>query len=114
MGPSLWASLWNGQGRRPALRCGPVTWTFDRLFAEIRGAEAALRARGVGPGDLATILSLNTPETVAAVSLPASRICTRVMFTRFREIRRLMARFRRMLVRPSRERIRLYRTMITR
>lgn len=67
MGPSLWASLWNGQGRRPALRCGPVTWTFDRLFAEIRGAEAALRARGVGPGDLVTILSLNTPETVAAV-----------------------------------------------
>ena len=69
MGPALWASLWNGQGapRRPALRCGDVSWTFARLFDEIRGAEAALRARGVGPGDLVTVLSLNTPETVAAV-----------------------------------------------
>ena len=69
MHASLWASLWNGQGTpdRPALLCGDVTWSFARLFAEIRRTEAALRARGVGPGDLVTILSLNTPETVAAV-----------------------------------------------
>ena len=69
MGPPLWASLQNGQGApdRPALRCGDVSWSFARLSAEIRGVEAALRARGVGPGDLVTILSLNTPETVAAV-----------------------------------------------
>ena len=69
MGPALWASLWNGQGTpaQPALRCGEITWTFARLFDEIRRAEAALRARGVGPGDLVTILSLNTPEAVAAV-----------------------------------------------
>ena len=69
MGPALWASLWTGQGapHRPALRCGDVTWTFARLFDEIQGAEAALRSHGVGPGDLVTILSLNTPEAVAAV-----------------------------------------------
>jgi len=69
MGPALWSSLWNGQGApdRPALRCGQVTWTFARLFDEIRRTEAALRACGVSPGDLVTILSLNTPETVAAV-----------------------------------------------
>ena len=69
MNPPLWASLWNGQGApdRPALRCGDLTWTYDRLFLEIGRTEAALRAHGVGPGDLVTILSLNTPETVAAV-----------------------------------------------
>ena len=69
MNPPLWASLWSGQGEpdRPALRCGDLTWTYDRLFLEIRRTEAALRANGVGPGDLVTILSLNTPETVAAI-----------------------------------------------
>ena len=69
MGPSLWASLWQGAGapEQTALRCGDVTWTFARLFDEIRRAEAGFRARGIGPGDLVTILSLNTPETVAAV-----------------------------------------------
>ena len=69
MGPALWVSLWLGEGRpeQPALRCGDVTWTFARLLDEIRRTEAAFRAHGVGPGDLVTILSLNTPETVAAV-----------------------------------------------
>ena len=69
MGPALWTSLWTGAGEpdRPALRCGEITWSFARLFDEIRRAEAALRARGVKAGDLVTILSLNTPETVAAV-----------------------------------------------
>ena len=34
MNPPLWASLWNGQGEpdRPAIRCGDLTWTYDRLF----------------------------------------------------------------------------------
>ena len=69
MGPALWVSLWLGEGRpeQPALRCGDVTWTFARLLDEIRRTEAAFRAHGVGPGDLVTILSLNTPETVAAL-----------------------------------------------
>ena len=69
MGVPLWESLWTGPGEpsRPALCCGDLTWTFERLLLEIRRTEAALRLRGVRPGDLVTILSLNTPETVAAV-----------------------------------------------
>ena len=69
MGPSLYSALWRGKGEtgRPALRCGDRSLTFGELFEEILRAEAGLRALGVGPGDLVTIFSLNTPETVAAV-----------------------------------------------
>lgn len=39
------------------------------------------------------VSTISMPETVAAASLPASRICTRVTFTRFAEIKRAMPRF---------------------
>lgn len=50
----------------PALRCGEQSWTYREFFTEIRRAEAGLRALGVQPGELVTILSLNTPEAIAA------------------------------------------------
>ena len=69
MGPSFHGSLWNGQGEpsQPALLCGDAAWTFEQMLDEIRQAEAGLRALGVREGDLVSIFSLNTPETVIAV-----------------------------------------------
>lgn len=69
MARSIHGALWRGAGRgdRPALLCGDTLRTFDEFFKEIRQAEAGLRALGVRAGELVTVLSLNTPETVAAV-----------------------------------------------
>lgn len=69
MGQAIFQDLWQGnQGREEAvaIRCGDRTLTFGAFFRQILQAEAGLRARGVGPGDLVTILSLNTPEAVIA------------------------------------------------
>ena len=41
------------------------------------------------------------PDTVAEASLPASRIWTRVMFTRFLEMMRETSRFRTMVTMPT-------------
>lgn len=61
----LWRAI-EAAPDRPALRCGDRSLTFAALREEILRAEAGLRRRGVRAGDLVTILSLNTPETVAA------------------------------------------------
>lgn len=69
MGGAIYQDLWRGKEELKeavAIRCGSRAMTFGALFQEILRAEAGLRARGVGPGDLVTILSLNTPEAVAA------------------------------------------------
>lgn len=69
MARAPYQDLWQGkEGMEEALaiRCGPVSLTFGAFFREILSAEAGLRALGVGPGDLVTILSLNTPQAVAA------------------------------------------------
>ena len=69
MGRAPFEDLWRAVETapdRPALRCGDRSWTFADFRAEILRAEAGLRRRGVRAGDLVTILSLNTPETIAA------------------------------------------------
>ena len=66
---SMYQDLWQGKEAllaQPALRCGDTTLSFDDFFASILQAEAGLRAMGVQPGELVTILSLNTPESVIA------------------------------------------------
>lgn len=65
----MYADLWQGNVSRldqPALRCGDQAWTFGRFFDQILRAEAGLRALGVRAGEFVTILSVNTPETIAA------------------------------------------------
>lgn len=65
----MYADLWQGNGSnldKPALRCEETVWTFARFFDQILRAEAGLRALGVQPGEFVTILSMNTPETIAA------------------------------------------------
>lgn len=65
----LYADLWQGKEaltQTVALRCGEKSLTFGVLFQEILRAEAGLRALGVGPGDLVTLITLNTPEAVIA------------------------------------------------
>ena len=69
MGPAIHQDLWQGKEgleEAVAIRCGNQSLSFGTFFQEILRAEAGLRARGVGPGDLVTILSLNTPEAVIA------------------------------------------------
>lgn len=69
MGHAIFEDLWQGKGDKldcPALRCGDHTLTFGAFFDLIRRAEAGLRALGVQPGEFVTILSMNTPETIAA------------------------------------------------
>lgn len=69
MGHAIFEDLWQGKADRldrPAIRCGDHTWTFGTFFDQIRRAEAGLRALGVQPGELVTIFSMNTPETIAA------------------------------------------------
>ena len=65
----IYADLWQGNGSnldKPALRCEDTVWTFEELFDQILRAEAGLRALGVQAGEFVTILSMNTPETIAA------------------------------------------------
>lgn len=65
----MYQDLWQGKEAlmaQPALRCGDVSLSFDAFFEAIRQAEAGLRAMGVKAGELVTILSLNTPESVIA------------------------------------------------
>lgn len=69
MGRAPFEDLWRAAEAAPdriALRCGERAMTFAALRTEILRAEAGLRQRGVRAGDLVTILSLNTPETIAA------------------------------------------------
>lgn len=65
----IFADLWQGKEAiqdQPALLCGDHTWSFRQFFDQILRAEAGLRALGVRAGELVTILSMNTPETIAA------------------------------------------------
>ena len=65
----LHQDLWNGKETLPetvALRCGEKQLTFGDFFQDILRAEAGLRSLGVGPGDLVTLITLNTPEAVIA------------------------------------------------
>lgn len=65
----LYADLWQGKEdlmQAVALRCGEERMTFGTFFQAILQAEAGLRALGVGPGDLVTLITLNTPEAVVA------------------------------------------------
>jgi long-chain acyl-CoA synthetase len=69
MGTPLYADLWQGKEdlmQTVALRCGEKSLTFDAFFQAILRAEAGLRVLGVGPGDLVTLITLNTPEAVIA------------------------------------------------
>lgn len=69
MSGAVWQDLWRGKegcGAAAALRCGDRELTFSALFDQILRAEAGLRRLGVGPGDLVTLFTLNTPEAVAA------------------------------------------------
>ena len=69
MKKAIWQDLWQGmQGREQtiALRCGDQAVTVQDFFQEILQAEAGLRRLGVGPGDLVTLITLSTPEAVAA------------------------------------------------
>lgn len=69
MAQTIHGALWQGnEGREEtlALRCGDESLTFGAFFDRIRRAEAGLRAIGVGAGDLVTIFSLGTPETIIA------------------------------------------------
>ena len=69
MKKAIWQDLWQGmQGREQtiALRCGDQAVTVQDFFQEILRAEAGLRRLGVGPGDLVTLITLSTPESVAA------------------------------------------------
>ena len=56
-----------GTADSAALICGEKVWTYRQLLAEIRQAEAGLRSLGVRAGELVSVFSLNTPETVIAV-----------------------------------------------
>ena len=61
--------LWRGnlhRGDRIALRCGEQSLTYGQFFEAIRRAEAGLRAMGVRAGDVVTLFTLNTPESVIA------------------------------------------------
>ncbi|MBR2491760.1 MAG: acyl--CoA ligase [Ruminiclostridium sp.] len=65
----IYADLWQANGAnldKPALRCEDKVWTFAHFFDQILRAEAGLRALGVQPGEFVTLLSMNTPETIAA------------------------------------------------
>ena len=65
----LYQDLWNGKetlSETVALRCGEKQLTFGDFFQDILRAEAGLRSLGVGPGDLVTLITLNTPEAVIA------------------------------------------------
>lgn len=75
MGPAIHQDLWQGKEgleEAVAIRCGNQSLSFGTFFQEILRAEAGLRARGVGPGDLVTILSLNTPEAVPPFMPPTA------------------------------------------
>lgn len=66
---AIFEDLWRGKEDcldRPAIRCGAHALTFGQFFELIRRAEAGLRALGVQPGEFVTLLSMNTPETLAA------------------------------------------------
>ena len=66
---ALYETLWQaGQGREEdiVLRCGDTSLSYGALFQGLLQAEAGLRALGVGPGELVTLFSLNTPEAVMA------------------------------------------------
>lgn len=66
---SMYQDLWQGKEAllaQSALRCGDVSLSFGTFFDAIRQAEAGLRSMGVKAGELVTILSLNTPESVIA------------------------------------------------
>lgn len=65
---AIFEDLWRGkEGKldQSALLCGDHTWTFDEFFETILRAEAGLRTLGVRPGEFVTLLSMNTPETIA-------------------------------------------------
>ena len=69
MAHAIFEDLWRGKEDcldRPALRCGEYALTFGQFFGMILRAEAGLRALGVRPGEFVTLLSMNTPETIAA------------------------------------------------
>ena len=69
MAHAIFEDLWRGKENcldRPALRCGEHALTFGQFFGMILRAEAGLRALGVRPGEFVTLLSMNTPETIAA------------------------------------------------
>ena len=69
MAISLYQDLWNGKetlSETVALRCGEKQLTFGDFFQNILRAEAGLRSLGGGPGDLVTLITLNTPEAVIA------------------------------------------------
>ncbi len=69
MSGAIWQDLWRGKegmAQSIALRCGDQEMTFHTFFQQILQAEAGLRRLGVGPGDLVTLFTLNTPEAVAA------------------------------------------------
>lgn len=64
----IFEDLWEGNQEFQeaiALRCGEHCWTFAQFFDQILRAEAGLRRLGVKAGDFVTILSVNTPETIA-------------------------------------------------
>ena len=66
---AIWQDLWESRehdGESLALQCGEQSLSCRAFFHMIRQAEAGLRACGVQAGELVTILSLNTPETIAA------------------------------------------------
>lgn len=65
----MYRDLWRGKEERSeqcALRCGIQSLSYGDLFHSILQAEAGLRALGVQPGELVTLLVMNTPEAVAA------------------------------------------------
>lgn len=66
---TMYRDLWQGKEARLeqcALRCGVRDLSYRDLFQAILQAEAGLRAMGVQPGELVTLLTMNTPESVAA------------------------------------------------
>lgn len=65
----MYQDLWQGKAERLeqcALRCGEQKLSCRELFRTILQAEAGLRALGVQPGELVTLLAMNTPEAVVA------------------------------------------------
>ena len=90
----IFADLWEGKDTlqdRPALLCGDYTWTFRQFFDQILRAEAGLRALGVRAGELVTILSMNTPETIAAFYPPAKPGQIRLALGNMIRVTRLLA-----------------------
>lgn len=64
---AIYQDLWREnlhRGESIALRCGEQSLSYQSFFEAILRAEAGLRAMGVQAGDVVTLFTLNTPESV--------------------------------------------------